>query len=184
MLIFFYANSSVDYDQINRMNQFSFLPLQPGHWDKVKAIYEDGIATGQATFQAEAPGWVEWDEGHLPHSRIVAVADGTVLGWAALTPVSRRPVYVGVAEVSVYLDAAARGRGMGKALLHELVSISEQNGIWSLYASIFPENEASVAIHQANGFRVIGYREKIARMNGVWRDTVILERRSKTVGYD
>jgi L-amino acid N-acyltransferase YncA len=169
---------------IDNKHMFSFAPVQAAHWEKVKAIYEAGIATGQATFQTAAPGWEEWDEGHLQHSRILALEDGKIVGWAALAPVSKRPVYAGVAEVSVYIDAEARGKGIGKALLKQLVQESERHGIWTLYASIFPENAASVAIHKANGFREIGFREKIAKMNGVWRDTVILERRSKTIGYD
>jgi L-amino acid N-acyltransferase YncA len=158
------------------------LGMEAKHWPVVKAIYEQGIATGQATFQSEVPEWEEWDSGHLNHSRIVLVENNNVTGWAALTPVSKRAVYAGVAEVSVYLAQEAKGKGLGKKLLEGLVGESEQNGIWALYASIFPENAASIAIHKANGFREIGYRERIAQMNGLWRNTVIFERRSNIVG--
>jgi L-amino acid N-acyltransferase YncA len=159
-------------------------PLLPQHWDAVKTIYEEGIATGHATFQTAAPGWEEWDAAHLPAARLVAVENNTVLGWAALTPVSGRCVYAGVAEVSVYVSAAARGKGLGKQLLNALVAASEAAGLWTLQAGIFPENAASIAIHEACGFRVMGTRERIGKMNGQWRDTVLLERRSKVVGTD
>lgn len=157
-------------------------PLHKEHWPRVRTIYEEGIATGQATFLPAAPGWEEWDEGHLPHSRIVALLDDEVEGWAALSPVSKRPHYAGVAEVSVYVGEGARGKGIGKALLAELVRLSEANGIWTLQSSIFPENTASVRLHEAQGFRLMGRRERIARDKGVWRDTIIMERRSKTTG--
>ena len=162
----------------------SFQPLLAAHWPPVRAIYLEGIATGQATFQQDAPEWGPWDQGHLPHSRIVVLKENEVAGWAALSPVSSRPVYRGVAEVSVYIGEHHRGKGLGFRLLQELVRQSEQNGIWTLQASIFPENGASVRIHEQNGFRLMGRREKIARHHGVWRDTVIMERRSKIVGYD
>jgi phosphinothricin acetyltransferase len=160
----------------------TILALHKDHWPRVRAIFLEGIATGQATFRTEAPGWEEWDEGHLPHSRLVALLDGEVLGWAALSPVSSRPHYRGVAEVSVYVGEGARGRGIGSVLLGELVRQSEAAGIWTLQSSIFPENEASVHLHEKHGFRLLGRRERIARHHGVWRDTVIMERRSKTVG--
>jgi L-amino acid N-acyltransferase YncA len=157
-------------------------PLHKEHWPRVRTIYLEGIATGQATFQTTAPEWEEWDEGHLPHSRLVALLEGEVVGWAALSPVSKRPHYAGVAEVSVYVGEGARGQKVGSALLAELVRQSEAAGIWTLQSSIFPENRASVRLHEAHGFRLMGRRERIARHYGVWRDTVILERRSKTVG--
>jgi L-amino acid N-acyltransferase YncA len=157
-------------------------PLHKEHWPRVRTIYLEGIATGQATFQTTAPEWEEWDEGHLPHSRLVALLEGEVVGWAALSPVSKRPHYAGVAEVSVYVGEGARGQKVGSALLAELVRQSEAAGIWTLQSSIFPENRASVRLHEAQGFRLMGRRERIARHYGVWRDTVILERRSKTVG--
>jgi L-amino acid N-acyltransferase YncA len=157
-------------------------PLHKEHWPRVRTIYLEGIATGQATFQTTAPEWEEWDEGHLPHSRLVALLEGEVVGWAALSPVSKRPHYAGVAEVSVYVGEGARGQKVGSALLAELVRQSEAAGIWTLQSSIFPENRASVRLHEAQGFRLMGRRERIARHYGVWRDTVILERRSKTIG--
>ncbi len=152
------------------------------HWPQVKAIYENGIATGQATFQTSAPDWEQWDQAHVDTCRLVAIDDDKVIGWAALTPVSGRCVYAGVGEVSVYIDESARGKGVGKALLKELVHQSELHHFWTLQAGIFPENIASIKIHQSNGFRIIGNREKIGQMNGVWRDTVLLERRSTRVG--
>ncbi len=156
--------------------------MLPDHWPAVKAIYEDGLATGNASFQTSAPSWEEWDAAHLKHSRLVALEGNTILGWAALTPVSGRCVYAGVAEVSVYIHSASRGHGIGKTLLQALITESEKNGIWTLQAGIFPENSASVKLHEKCGFRVIGIREKIGQMHGVWRDTVLLERRSTEVG--
>ncbi|NML63914.1 N-acetyltransferase [Hymenobacter sp. RP-2-7] len=159
------------------------LPLLPAHWPAVRAIYEQGLATGQATFTTAAPSWEEWDRSHLTHCRLVAVADaGPVLGWAALSPVSSRHVYAGVAEVSIYIAAAARGRGVGRQLLAALVAESEAQGLWTLQASIFPENQASARLHQALGFRVVGRRERIGCLAGTWRDTLLLERRSLRVG--
>ena len=152
------------------------------HYPQVKQIYLDGIATGQATFQTDAPEWEEWDKSHLKHSRIISLDGEVIIGWAALTPVSGRCVYAGVAEVSVYVAASHRGKGIGKILLNELVLRSEQNSIWTLQAGIFPENKASVQLHKNNGFRIIGTREKIGQMNGIWRDTLLMERRSNKVG--
>lgn len=156
--------------------------LLPGHWTAVRTIYEQGIATGDATFQTGAPGWEEWDRGHLTHSRLVAVESGQVIGWAALTPVSGRCVYAGVAEVSVYIAPDARGKKVGEGLLKALIEVSETNNIWTLQAGIFPENAASLKIHANCGFRTVGYREKIGQMEGRWRDTVLLERRSTVAG--
>ena len=160
----------------------SFDKILPEDWEAVKEIYEEGIATGQATFQQEAPEWDEWNNDHLKHSRIVARENGEVLGWAALTPVSGRCVYAGVGEVSVYVSAKARGKGLGRQLLQKLIEESEANNIWTLQAGIFPENVASIKIHEDRGFRVLGTRERIGQMNGVWRDTILMERRSKTIG--
>jgi L-amino acid N-acyltransferase YncA len=151
-------------------------------WRAVKEIFEEGIATGNATFQLSARGWEEWNNSHLSHSRIVAKDGDNLLGWAALTPVSGRCVYAGVAEVSIYISAKARGKGWGKQLLQKLVEVSESNGIWTLQAGIFPENIPSIKIHEACSFRILGKRERIGKMNGVWRDTILLERRSQTVG--
>lgn len=150
-------------------------------WDSVKTIYEKGIATGNATFQTSAPSWEEWDSSHLSTCRIVAEENEQLIGWAALTPVSSRCVYAGVAEVSVYVDPERSGKGIGFALLEKLVTMSEAEGIWTLQAGIFPENIGSLRIHEKAGFRVLGTREKIAKQNGVWRDTVLLERRSNTI---
>jgi L-amino acid N-acyltransferase YncA len=158
------------------------IPLLPEHWSAVKTIYEDGLATGNASFQTSAPSWEEWNAAHLKHSRLVALDGDTILGWAALTPVSGRCVYAGVAEVSVYINANSRGKGVGKTLLQALITESEKNGLWTLQAGIFPENTASVKLHENAGFRTIGIREKIGKMGDRWRDTVQLERRSTKVG--
>ncbi|MDO7885304.1 GNAT family N-acetyltransferase [Hymenobacter cheonanensis] len=165
------------------ISAFTIQPLGAAHWPAVRAIYEAGIATGQATFTTEAPGWEAWDAGHLPHCRLVAAAaDGQVLGWAALSPVSSRCVYAGVAEVSIYIVAEARGRGVGRQLLAALVAAAEQHGLWTLQAGIFPENAASLALHAGQGFRTVGRRERISQLRGQWRDTLLLERRSAVVG--
>ena len=158
-------------------------PLAAAHWPQVRAIYEQGLATGNATFQTEAPTWEDWDRGHLAHSRLVTLdAAGRVLGWAALSPVSGRCVYGGVGEVSVYVAAEARGQGVGHRLVAALVAASETQGMWTLQAGIFPENTASVQLHEAHGFRLVGRRERIGQLRGVWRDTVLMERRSAVVG--
>jgi L-amino acid N-acyltransferase YncA len=156
--------------------------LLPGDWPAVRTIYEDGIASGQATFQTQSPSWEEWDAGHLRECRLILRRGDTLAGWAALSPVSRREVYRGVAEVSVYVAGSARGQGLGKLLLGELVTASEAAGIWTLQASIFPQNRPSVSLHQACGFRVVGTRERIGCQYGEWRDVLLLERRSLSVG--
>ncbi|MEO6733053.1 MAG: N-acetyltransferase family protein [Ferruginibacter sp.] len=156
--------------------------MLPTNWDSVKKIYEAGIATGNATFQTSAPGWEEWDTAHEKTCRLVVVDNNDVLGWAALTLVSGRCVYAGVGEVSVYVSNEAKGKGIGRKLLAALVEESERNNFWTLQAGIFPENMASLKIHEQVGFRIIGVRERIGQMNGSWRDTVLLERRSKIVG--
>ncbi len=158
--------------------------MQPRDWPRVRAIYLAGLATGQATFETDAPAWAVWDAGHLAAPRLVARVGDEVAGWAALSPVSGRCVYAGVAEVSVYVDAAYRGAGLGRALLTALIEGAEQRGLWTLQAGIFPENVASVRVHLACGFREVGRRERIGRRAGVWRDTLLLERRSRTVGVD
>ena len=152
--------------------------LRPEHWPDVARIYAEGIATGHATFEAEVPEWEAWDAAHLDELRLVALVDGEVAGWTALSPVSGRCVYAGVAEESVYVAEAARGQGVGKALLEELIRRSEAAGIWTIQTGIFPENTASVAVHEKVGFRVVGVRERIGQHHGVWRDVVFLERRS------
>lgn len=158
--------------------------LLPKHWLEVAKIYEQGIATGNATFQTHAPEWEHWDQSHAAQVRLVAVNNENVSGWAAISTVSNRPVYSGVGEVSVYIDPAFQGRGVGKLLLEQLIALSEQHGFWTLQAGIFPENTASLKLHASLGFRIIGRREKIGKMNNVWRDTVLLERRSSVVGTE
>ena len=157
-------------------------PMTPNDWPVVARIYGEGIATGHATFDAEVPTWKQWDAEHLTGSRLVARREDELLGWAALSPISDRCAYGGVAEVSVYVASKARGTGMGRQLLGELIQSSEAAGIWTLQAGIFPENEASIRMHTKAGFRVIGTREKLGQMNELWRDVTLLERRSTEVG--
>jgi L-amino acid N-acyltransferase YncA len=156
--------------------------LEAHHWNDVKRIYEEGIATRNATFETSAPSWETWDAAHLKNCRFVMIEKGDVTGWAALTPVSGRCVYAGVADISVYVSEKHRGKKIGSLLLHKLVESSEKEGLWTLQAGIFPENKASVALHEKNGFHLIGARQKIGKMDNVWRDTLLLERRSTTVG--
>ncbi|NNE25862.1 MAG: N-acetyltransferase [Saprospiraceae bacterium] len=151
-------------------------------FDQVQKIYKQGLDTGIATFEVTVPEWESWDRSHLDIGRIAVVEHNSMLGWAALSPVSNRCVYGGVAEVSVYVSASARGKSVGTILLNKLIQISEQHNIWTLQAGIFRENIASLQLHKKCGFRVIGYREKIGQRNGVWKDNIILERRSKVVG--
>ena len=157
-------------------------PLQENHYLQVAAIYSEGIMTRNATFETEAPPWQTWDKNHLQHSRFVAEENGQVAGWAALTPVSGRCVYAGVAEVSVYVGEKFRGKGIGQSLLKELILESEKNGLWTLQAGIFTENISSIKLHEHCSFRKVGFREKVGTMDGVWRDIVLFERRSKTIG--
>ena len=156
--------------------------LVPGDWDDVARIYAEGIATRLATFETEVPSWQAWDGAHLAEHRLMAREGARAAGWAALAPVSSRCVYAGVAEVSVYVAAAARGHGVGTALLSALVASSEVGGVWTLEAGILPENEASVRMHERCGFRVVGRRERLGRMDGEWRDVLLLERRSRVAG--
>ena len=158
-------------------------PLEQTHYLQVKEIYEQGITTGNATFETQGPSWEEWDKSHMKNCRFVAVEDNeNVIGWAALSSVSSRCVYSGVAELSVYVHQQQQGKGIGKKLLEALIRESEKQNIWTLQAGIFPENKASIRIHEQCGFRQIGYHEKIGKMKNVWRDTVLMERRSKVVG--
>ena len=172
---------------------YPILPMQPDLWPAVREIYREGIASGNATFETELPDWEKWDQGHLRTCRLVALdpaegggelptTPGRVLGWAALSPVSSRHVYRGVAEVSVYVAIAARGRGVGKSLLEALIRESEVNGIWTLQAGIFPENTASIALHKSCGFREMGVRRRIGKLGDIWRDVLLLERRSTKAG--
>ncbi len=160
------------------------LPMTEQHWDAVRQIYAHGIATGSATFEREVPEWAEWDARHLAACRLVARPGAEVLGWAALSPVSTRRVYAGVAEVSIYVARLAQGQGIGSRLMAALVTESERNGIWTLQAGIFPENATSIRLHQGAGFRVVGTRERIGRIDERWRDTVLMERRSTVVGLE
>jgi L-amino acid N-acyltransferase YncA len=153
--------------------------MRTDDWPAVKTIYEQGIATRLATFETEAPAWEAWDGAHLAGPRLVAEEDGEVMGWAALSPVSRRPCYAGVVEESLYVAEGARGRGLGTALLDRLCTDAEAAGIWTIQTSIFPENVASIEVHRRCGFRVVGTRERIAQLDGVWRDTVLMERRTQ-----
>ena len=153
-------------------------------WPEVVAIYEQGMATGLGTFETVAPSWEEWNAALSPHSRLVARENGALIGWAALSPVSKRACYAGVAEVGIYVAETARRRGVGRALLEALIASSEANGIWTLQGVTFTDNAASIAVQQSCGFRIVGRRERIGKRDGVWRDTVILERRSPTVGVD
>ena len=153
--------------------------LQEKHWEEVAKIYQNGIDTKSATFRTQVPIWNDWNETHFQHSRFVVLENELVLGWCAIAPVSKRLAYKGVAEVSVYVSLKHIGKGIGSILLQSLIKSSEENGIWTLYSSLFPENEGSVQLHSKNGFRKIGIREKIAQQDGIWRDTVLYERRSK-----
>jgi phosphinothricin acetyltransferase len=158
--------------------------MRPDDWERVREIYREGIATGHATFETSSPPWEVWDAAHLPFARLVARLHDEVIGWAALSPVSQRCVYGGVAEVSVYVAGAARGAGVGRELMNALIDASERNGIWTLQAGLFPENAGSLKLHLSCGFREVGRRERIGKMNGRWRDTILLERRSPTVGIE
>ena len=158
--------------------------LRASDWEQVRAIYLEGIATGNATFETEAPDWERWNRNHLAFGGLVARCGEEVIGWAALGPVSSRRVYAGVAEVSIYVPASARGKGIGSMLLGALIEEAERAGVWTLQAGIFPENAASIALHKACGFREVGGRERLGKLNGVWRDVVLLERRSRAVGIE
>ncbi len=162
----------------------NFRKLEENDWNQVAEIYRQGIATGNATFQSDIPSWNEWHESHLKSCRIVGMVDDKIVGWAALSAVSGRCVYGGVAEVSVYVNSEFSGRNIGTKLLNQLIIESEQNNIWTLQAGIFPENKGSLRIHEKLGFRNIGYRERIGKMDGVWRNTILLERRSAIVGVE
>ena len=157
-------------------------PLTRADWPRVEAIYREGIATGNATFETEPPSWGEFDAGRLPGHRFVAVERDEVVGWIAASPTSTRECYAGVIEHSVYVAESARGRGVGLALLEAFIASAETAGIWTIQSAMFPENEASLRLHERVGFRLVGRHERIAQLDGVWRDTVLLERRSSRVG--
>jgi phosphinothricin acetyltransferase len=164
------------------MSGWTIDAMQNTDWDAVRAIYCQGIATGNATFETDAPTWAAWDASHHQACRLVARTGDRIVGWATLSPVSSRCVYAGVAEVSIYVAEDARGQGIGTALLGALVEASEREGLWTLQAGIFAENGASLAMHRACGFRIVGRRERLGQMNGVWRDVILMERRSDVVG--
>lgn len=158
--------------------EVDFRPMTPDDWAQVAEIYRQGIETGNATFETMVPSWETWDSAHIKNCRIVALTGNEVIGWAALVPVSSRKVYAGVGEVSIYIANDFKGQKVGSGLLKVLIEESEAAGFWTLQAVIFPENAPSVMLHQNNGFRIVGYRERIGQMRGTWRDTLLLERRS------
>jgi L-amino acid N-acyltransferase YncA len=156
-------------------------PLTAEDWPAVEAIWAEGISTRNATFETETPSWETFDATRHPAHRLIAAEGGELLGWAALAPVSRRPCYEGVVENSVYVAGGARGRGIGTSLMEALVASADAGGIWTIQTNVFPENTASVRLHERVGFRVVGRRDRLARLDGVWRDTLLLERRSPAV---
>lgn len=158
------------------------LKMNASDWEQVAAIYAEGIASGYATFETKVPSYEHWDNNHLSECRLVAVHEEQIVGWAALSPVSSRCVYGGVAEVSVYVGVKSRGLGVGKLLLHQLILDSEIAGYWTLQSGIFPENNGSILLHEKMGFRKIGHRERVGKLDGVWKDNVLFERRSTKVG--
>ena len=164
-------------------------PMKPEDWEQVRTIYLEGIFTGNATFEAQPPEWEKWDSSHVMEPRLVAKNDKAIAAWASLSRVSARQVYAGIAEVSIYVAAKYRGQGIGSELLSSLIDRSEKKGFWTLQAGIFPENKESIELHKRHGFRVLGVREKVGKMDfgelrGKWRDVVLMERRSKTVGIE
>lgn len=167
---------------MNTASSVDIAPLGFRHWDRVRDIYLEGLATGEASFETRAPDWTEWDRAHLAWPRLVATLRNEVVGWVALCPVSQRKCYAGVAEISIYVAGEARGRGVGTLLLNEAVRASEETGLWTLQAVVFPTNLRSIRLHEACGFRVVGRRQRVAQREGEWRDTLLLERRSAVVG--
>jgi phosphinothricin acetyltransferase len=157
---------------------YQIIEMMDSDWDQVKTIYLEGIATGNATFETDAPSWESWDESHSKTCRLVAKSGNKTLGWTALSPVSGRCVYSGVADVSIYISQSYKGQGIGTALLCSMIELSEKEGFWTLQAGIFPENTSSIKLHKKAGFREVGVRERLGKMNGVWRDVVLLERRN------
>jgi phosphinothricin acetyltransferase len=166
------------------MKKVTIRKMSVTDWDFVADIYKEGIATGVATFETTVPAFESWDKAHMTSCRFVAESSDTILGWVALSPVSSRCVYGGVAEVSVYISKSSRGKGIGKLLLKHLIDASEKEGIWTLQSGIFPTNQGSIKIHEAVGFRLIGTRERVGKLNGRWIDNVLFERRSHLVGID
>jgi len=159
-------------------------PMRDEHWPEVARIYQEGIDTAIATFENEVPSWEEWNRNHVKNCRLVARRKNDICGWAALSPVSSRCVYGGVAEVSVYVDSRSRGLGVGRSLLLQLIDESEAEGFWTLQSGIFPENRASISLHEKVGFRKIGFRERVGKKDGIWKDNLLMERRSNIVGIN
>jgi phosphinothricin acetyltransferase len=160
------------------------IPIHKDHFLEIAEIYRQGLETAHATLKTTVPTWEEWDKAKLKHSRLVAIIDDTVVGWAALSAVSDRCVYGGAAEVSIYISNDYQGKGIGKALMQKLIEESESNGIWTLQSGMFPENEATVALHKSAGFRMIGHREKVGKLGNTWRNTIMMEKRIKTIGIN
>ncbi|SDQ21042.1 GNAT family N-acetyltransferase [Flagellimonas zhangzhouensis] len=159
-------------------------PMTAEDWDSVSQIYAEGIATGFATFETQTPTFEHWDKAHISKCRFVAEEDGEIMGWVALSPVSSRCVYGGVGEVSVYIATKSRGKGVGKQLMQRLIEESEKAGYWTLQSGVFPENEASIKLHDKVGFRFIGKRERVGKIHGIWKDNLLFEKRSEKVGVD
>ena len=158
--------------------------MKAADWPQVKIIYQKGLDLGYASFETQAPAWEKWDSAHLEACRFVAESEEGILGWIALSKVSTREVYKGVAEVSIYIDPAQSGRGLGRKLMEKVIVESEKLGFWTLQSGIFPQNTVSIYLHEKMGFRKIGYRERVAKRDGIWQDNVLMERRSKKVGLD
>lgn len=172
-----------EQEKLAELFDVHIVPILPSDWEEVRSVYIEGIKTGRATFQNEAPSWEDWNEAHLETCRFAAKADGRFFGWIALSPVSSRCCYKGVAEVSIYIRSEGRGHGIGTALMNAVIAASEKQGFWTLQSAIIAENKASRALHKKCGFREIGYREKIAQMpDGTWHDTILVERRSTAAG--
>ena len=165
-----------------KKDKMEIRPMQAKDWQTVSKIYEEGIATGFASFETSTPTYEAWDSAHMASCRLVATENDKVFGWAALSPVSNRCVYGGVAEVSVYVGQESRGKGVGQLLIYALIKESETEGLWTLQSGIFPENEGSVVLHKKAGFRYIGKRERVGKLDGIWKDNLLFERRSETVG--
>ena len=162
--------------------EVNFKPMTEEDWPQVAEIYWQGIETHNATFESQLPTWEKWDSSHTKTCRILATIENIVVGWAALVPISAREVYSGAGEVSIYVSDKFQGKGIGTNLLEQLIDESEKNGFWTLQAVIFPENKSSMTMHEKQGFRIVGYRERIGQMNGTWRNTILLERRSEKIG--
>lgn len=163
-------------------DQLTIRPMDPSDWDAVARIYKEGIATGFATFETEVPSYESWDQAHMNSCRFILTENNRVLGWAALSPVSSRCVYGGIGEVSVYVAHESRGKGVGRLLMETLIQESEAEGLWTIQSGIFPENEGSIELHKKMGFRYIGKREKVGKLHGAWKDNLLFERRSTTIG--